>query len=433
MSDEDDSTDKPHEATPRKLDEARKKGELPKAADLTATAALLGFVALALLPGGWVPERVAVLGQALLDRADPVGAQMLGGGTAVMGVLMADLARALAPAAILPAVLVLATLIALRGLVIAPKKLEPKLSRISPLSNAKQKFGPSGLFEFAKSTVKLMVYTAILWLFLTSRLPRMLGLIAQSPGQVTAEMLRLTVEFLMLVALVMAVVSVGDYLFQKFDHLRRQRMSHREMRDEIKSSEGDPYLKQTRRAKATALATNRMLGDVPTASVVVVNPTHYAVALRWSPGSAGAPVCVAKGVDEIALRIRERAEAAGVPIRSDPPTARALYATVEIGHEVRPEQYAPVAVAIRFAEALRVKAAKRGAAIGGAGRPHPHAKAGKGPAARSADPRRPASDRPAPDNPPPPSGPGTRTQAGSDAPRPGRTDADGKPKTRPTI
>lgn len=364
----DDDTEKPHEATPRKLDEARKRGELPKTADLTATAALLGLLALALWPGGWVPERLAITGRALIDRADPIATQMLGGGTAVMGVLMGDLAIALAPVAILPAAMVLAVLIALRGLVLAPKKLEPKFSRISPLSNAKQKFGPSGLFEFGKSTLKLAIYTTILWMFLTRRLDDLMGLIAQEPGQVTAKMLRMTVEFLVLVALVMAIVGAVDYLFQRFDHLRRQRMTDREMRDEIKSAEGDPHLKQARRAKATAIATNRMLADVPTASVVVVNPTHYAVALRWSPDAGGAPVCVAKGVDEIALRIRERAEAAGVPIQSDPPTARALYATIEIGQEVRPDHYAPVAVAIRFAEAMRAKAARRGAGGGGTDR-----------------------------------------------------------------
>jgi flagellar biosynthesis protein FlhB len=362
--DDDDSTDKPHEPTPRKLDEARKRGEVPKSADLTATAGFLGFLALALWPGGWAPERLAITGRALIDRADPIGTQMLGGGTAVMGTLMADLTVALAPVAIIPAVLVVATLVALRGLVLAPEKLEPKLSRISPLATAKQKFGPSGLFEFAKSAVKLVIYTVVLWLYLDARLPRMMGLIAQEAGQVTAEMLRMTVEFMVLVALVMAVIGAVDYLFQRFDHLRQQRMTDRELRDEIKSSEGDPYLKQARRAKATAIATNRMLADVPTASVVVVNPTHYAVALRWSPDAAGAPVCVAKGVDAVALRIRERAQAAGVPIRSDPATARALYATVEIGQEVRPDHYAPVAVAIRFAEAMRAKARKRGTGPG---------------------------------------------------------------------
>lgn len=356
---EDDGTDKPHEATERKLDEARKRGDLPKAADLTAVAALLGLLALALLPGGWAPERLAVTGRALLDRADPLAAQMLGGGTAVMGTLMAEIAAAVAPLALVPAALVLAVLFAFRALVFAPEKLVPKGSRISPLANAKQKFGAAGLFEFGKSAVKLAVYTAVLWAYLAARLPRMMAAIALSPGQVAAELMRMLVEFLALVALVMIAAGGVDQLFQRFDHRRRQRMSHQELREEIKSSEGDPHLKQARRARATAIATNRMLADVPSAAVVVVNPTHYAVALRWNPAQAGAPVCVAKGVDEIAARIRERAAAAGVPIHSDPPTARALFAAVEIGREVQPEHYAPVAAAIRFAEAMRLAARRR--------------------------------------------------------------------------
>jgi flagellar biosynthesis protein FlhB len=375
---DDDSSDKPHEASPRKLDEARKRGELPKMADLTATAALLGLLSLALLPGGWMPERLGVIGRGLLDRADGIDQQLLGGGTALAGGLIGQLAVAVAPAAVVPGVLVLALLIALRGLVFAPEKLQPKLSRISPLANAKQKFGPSGLFEFAKSSVKLAVYGAVLWLFLLARLPRLIGAIAQSPGQVAAELLQLVVEFTVIVALVMAVIGAADYVFQRFDHLRRQRMSHKELRDEVKQAEGDPFLKQARRAKAEAIAMNRMLADVPKATVVVVNPEHYAVALRWSPGDAGAPVCVAKGVDEIALRIRERAAAAGVPIHADPPTARALYASVRIGQEVEARHFAPVAVAIRFAEAMRLKARRRGA-----GRP-PAGQGGTAPVSGSA-------------------------------------------------
>lgn len=355
-----DSSDKPHEATSRKLDEARKRGELPKMADLTATAALLGLLSLSLLPGGWLPERIALLGRAMLDRADDMGAQMLGGGNAVAGALIGQLAIAMAPAALVPMAAVIAVLIAFRGLVFAPKKLAPKLNRISPLSNAKQKFGPSGLFEFAKNCVKLTVYGAVLWLFLWARLPRMMSAIAQSPGQVAAELMRMVVEFAAVVALVMAVIGAADFFFQRYDHLRKQRMSHKELRDEVKQAEGDPYLKQARRAKAEAIATNQMLADVPKAAVVIVNPTHYAVALRWNPAEAGAPVCVAKGVDEIAARIRERALEAGVPIHSDPPTARALHAVLKIGHEVEPDLYAPVAAAIRFAEAMRIKARARG-------------------------------------------------------------------------
>ena len=129
------------------------------------------------------------------------------------------------------------------------------------------------------------------------------------------------------------------------------------MREEAKQSEGDPHMKAQRRSRAEAIATNRMLLDVPKADVVIVNPTHYAVALKWSRTRGSAPVCVAKGEDELALRIREIAATARMPVHADPPTARALHATVAIGREIAPEHYRAVAAAIRFADRMR-KAAR---------------------------------------------------------------------------
>lgn len=130
-------------------------------------------------------------------------------------------------------------------------------------------------------------------------------------------------------------------------------MSRLELIEEFKEAEGDPHMKGQRRRRAEAIATNRMLAEVPRADVVIVNPTHYAVALRWDRGSRRAPVCVAKGIDDVARRIREVAATAGVPIRSDPPTARAIHASIDIGQEILPDHYAHVAAAIRFAERMR--------------------------------------------------------------------------------
>jgi len=365
---EEDSAEKPHEATEHKLAEARKRGEIPKTADLTATAAVAGLLVVSLLPGGWAPPRIGAIGAALLERADPLSRQMLGGGTGAMDALMIALIEALAPLFLLPALAVIATLFALRGIVFAPEKLKPKASRLSIVSNAKNKFGPTGLFEFAKSAVKLVIYATVLWLFLAHRLPRLIATIQLSAGQAVAEMMRLIVEFLLFVLIIMAVIGAVDYLWQQFDHRRRQRMSYKELRDEHKQAEGDPHMKQARRQRAQEIAANSMLADVAKASVVIVNPTHYAVALQWDRTSLGAPVCLAKGVDEIAARIRERASEAGVPVHSDPATARALFATTEIGQEVEPEHYAPVAAAIRFAELMRQKARKHGDGAGNA--PH---------------------------------------------------------------
>jgi flagellar biosynthetic protein FlhB len=134
-------------------------------------------------------------------------------------------------------------------------------------------------------------------------------------------------------------------------------MSRKELTDESKNSEGDPAMKQQRRQKGIAIAMNQMMNDVPEADVIIVNPTHYAVALKWNRMGGGAPECVAKGVDLVAAQIREIAQENGVPVHSDPPTARALYATVEIGDQIPDVQFKPVAAAIRFADRIR-KAAR---------------------------------------------------------------------------
>jgi len=256
-------------------------------------------------------------------------------------------------------VAVLAVLIGQRALTFAPEKIAPKLSRINPVANARQKFGAEGLFEFARNTVKLVMVSMLLGFFLSSRLPRALFAQSLAPGLVTSELLRLIVEFLAIVLLLTGVFGAIDYLWQRFAHLRRNRMSRQEVIDENKQSEGDPHMRGQRRQRAQAIALDQMLGAVPKADVVIVNPTHFAVALRWNRASRRAPICVAKGVDEVAARIREAAAVAGVPIHSDPVTARAIYASVDIGHEVTPEFYAPVAAAIRFAERMRKRAGER--------------------------------------------------------------------------
>jgi flagellar biosynthesis protein FlhB len=189
-----------------------------------------------------------------------------------------------------------------------------------------------------------------------TRLPEIVSAMHLAPGMIARLLAELVIAFLGLALLIALSVGAVDYLWQRHDHMRKNRMSRKEMMDEMKQSEGDPHMKQQRRQRAYDIATNRMLTDVPKADVVIVNPTHYAVALKWDRSSPGAPICLAKGVDEIAARIRELAAEAGVPVHSDPPAARAIHATVEIGQEIKADHYRAVAAAIRFSEAMRAKA-----------------------------------------------------------------------------
>ena len=358
MSGEDEA-DKEHEASQQKLDQARKDGDIPRSVDLQTAAATGGFLLALFSLGAWAVTRAGTAGMVVLDQADRLSTLVAsGGGAPIAGMILTLAGPPLALLLVAP-VLVLALLFATRGIVFAPSKLAPKLSRISVIAAAKQKFGIDGLVEFGKSTVKLGIVSLILYTFLAGRLEEILASLYLTPAMSAALMARLVLEFLFIVFLIQLALGGVDYLWQVFRHRQRNRMSRKEMMDEFKDSEGDPHLKSARRQRAQEVATNRMLTDVASANVVVVNPTHYAVALKWDRSKGGAPVCVAKGVDEIARKIRERAAEHGVPIHSDPPTARAIHATVEIGQEIRVEHYRAVAAAIRFAEAMRRRVRRR--------------------------------------------------------------------------
>lgn len=352
--------DKPFEASEKKLLDARKKGELVKSTDLIATGSYGGLILGLVFAGGWTLMIAASTMQGLLREADTLAPELFSGGASSISLtLILGTVGALALWFALPILGALASLVLQRALVFAPTKLEPKLNRISILSNAKNKFGREGLFEFFKSTLKLSIFAILLGVLFMWELDRMISLAAQPVAAIMAFVFHLLIEFLALVCLATALIGGIDYIWQRAQHLRKNRMSRQEMMDEMKSSEGDPQSKQYRRQRAIEIATQQMLADVPDASVVVVNPTHYAVALKWDRFSPTAPIVVATGVDHVAVAIREKAQQAGVPIHRDPPTARALYATCKLGDEIPRAQFKAVAAAIRFAEAMRQKARKK--------------------------------------------------------------------------
>ncbi len=356
MSDDAGDEDKQFEPTQKKLDDARAKGEVPKSVDLITASAYAGLM-IAFLAGGqaaFVGAGTALV--TLLDQAAALSTNMFNASGAPMGAgLATDLGAALLPWAVLPGIFALLSVVSQRALVFAPSKLSPKLSRISVIKGFGNKFGRSGLFEFFKSFLKLLIYSIILGIYLSIQLPRILGTMLLAPGQIVVELARLCLGMFAIVIAVAFALGTMDFLFQRAEHLRKHRMSRKEMTDEQKQSEGDPMMKQQRRQKAVTIAMNQMLADVPDADVVIVNPTHYAVALKWERGSGKAPICLAKGVDEIAARIREIAMLNAIAIHSDPPTARDVYATVEIGEQILPDHYRAVAAAIRFAQSLRKK------------------------------------------------------------------------------
>lgn len=346
MAGSDSDEDKSHDPTQKRLDDARAKGDIARAPDLAAAAGYAGLFLASFGAGGWAISQMGTIGAAMLahPRAEDATAAAF------------RMAVPAFPLLVLPGLAVLSLLVAVRGITVTGEKLAPRLSRINPVATAKHKFGPEGLAEFAKAAAKVMLIgLALVWLAQQTG-AALLASALLDPRQVAVQLGAAIIWALGLAALVGLVIGLADLVWQNHRLRVRNRMSRKELTDETKESEGDPHVKSERRRKGQEIALNRMLADVPKADVVIVNPTHYAVALRWDRKARMAPVCVAKGVDEVALRIRARAAEAGVPIRQDAPTARAIHATVRLGEPIRPEHYRAVAAAIRFAQAMRRRA-----------------------------------------------------------------------------
>lgn len=361
MAAQEDDAEKSFEPTQKKLQEARRKGDVVKSQDVNATAAYAGlFLGFVVVATGALNEAATGM-MVFLDQPTELTQLFFeGSASAPMGQALSQTLGFLAILFLIPAGAVILSAIAQQSVTFAPSKIAPKLNRISPISQAKQKFGPTGLFEFFKSFLKLVVISVVLGIFLSRSLPQIMITPNLAATQSIAYLGQLSLAFLAIVICIQGVIGALDFTFQYFDHRRKLMMSRKEVMDENKESEGDPYLKQERMQRGRERAMSHTLKDVETADVVITNPTHYAIALHWSREPGSAPQCVAKGKDEIALAIRERAQEHGVPIHEDPPTARALHATTEVGQEIPGDLYKAVATAIRFSEAMRQRVKARG-------------------------------------------------------------------------
>jgi flagellar biosynthetic protein FlhB len=237
-------------------------------------------------------------------------------------------------------------------LVWSGESLKPKFSKISPAAGAKRVFGKQAAANFAKGIFKVAALGAVMTAILWPERHRLESIVRFDPAAILGTTTGLTLHLLGAVVAMLAVVAIADYFFQYRQWFERQKMSLREMKEEFKQSEGDPQVKGRIRQLRHARMKKRMMAAVPKASVIITNPTHYAVALSYDRGMP-APVCVAKGTDLIALKIREIAAAHDIPIVENVPLARALHATVEIDDEIPVEHYHAVAEIIGYVMGLR--------------------------------------------------------------------------------
>ena len=356
----DDAPDKDqrtHEPTQKKLDDARKRGEVAIAPEVRHATMMAGALAVTGWLGLSAMESLGTMLKRLWGHAedfslDPDGAQGL-----ATGVAWHTLVSLLPVFAVLMAAAV--STIFLQGrAVMSWSRLSPKWSKLSPASGFSRLFGTRALVEFAKTLAKMSAIGLVVWMVLAPRLQGVDGLVGRSPAAVGAAAGGLAFEALRAVAMLVAGLALFDFLWQRRSFLQRMRMTLQEVKDEHKQNDGDPAIKAKIRQIQMQRSRKRMMSAVPTASVIVTNPTHYAVALKYEHGVTAAPMVVAKGVDAVALRIREVAAKAGVPILENPPLARALFAAVEIDHPIPIEHYQAVAEIIGYVLKLAKKAGR---------------------------------------------------------------------------
>ena len=347
MSETNDAASRTEEPTPRKLQQARERGEVVKTPDLASMASLAAAASVVILGGGWLSRNLVESLRPFLASPDAMALQGQGG---VHVAAAAMLAAAPALAAVLVATSVAGVLanIVQTGLIFSPERRAFDPSKLSILEGVKRLFGLDGFVQFLKSLLKVGLTAALAWWVLKPHFNELKNLVTMEPIATLAFATDVLRRLMFAVVAFLLVVAGADWMWQRQRFMTRMRMTKEELKDDFKQSEGDPHIKARQKQMRVERARRRMIQAVPEATVVVMNPTHYAVALKYDTAVSSAPTCVAKGVDSLALKIREIAEEAGVPILEDPPLARALYATVEVDEVIPPAHYEAVAKIIGF-------------------------------------------------------------------------------------
>jgi flagellar biosynthetic protein FlhB len=347
-----DDLERTEQPTQKRLDEARKKGQVPRSTELnTAAVVLIAGAGLHFVGGG--------MGSSLFDlmRAglSLTREQALNESSAIPMFAAATLQAILACAPILGLTLVAALLapLAIGGWNLSFGVLAPDFTRLSPMAGFGRMFSTRGLVELAKAFAKFGLIATIAVLFLWKKRAELLGLGGEAPGAAIGHAITLTGQALLSLAGSLALIAAIDVPWQLFQHNKQLRMTRQEIRDEMKESEGNPEVKGKIRQIQQEMARRRMMAEVPKADVVVTNPTHFAVALRYDDKRMRAPIVVAKGADEVAARIREVATENAVPIFEAPPLARALFRSVDLNREVPANLYVAVAQVLTYIYQVR--------------------------------------------------------------------------------
>jgi len=353
VAEEQDKSQQTEEATPKRIEDARKKGQVASSKEPSTALSFLLIASLSVTGlGAWIVSyamdltRDYLSGKVILD-ATPKGMQEL------LTALVIDMAMMVLPVAV--PVMLIGMLISflVTGPVFTFETMKPKFEKVSPMKGFKRLFSSKSLAEFIKSILKLVIISSVCWFVLMDLFPEVMASPRQSVGEIAKLLAQGSLQIAAIVAFLFFTIALADVIYQRWEHAKSLKMSQKEIRDENKESEGDPQLKGKIRQIQMEQARNRMMADVPKADVVITNPTHIAVALKYDETGVSAPKVVASGKGKIAEKIREIAREHKISIRENKPLARSLFKSVKVGEEIPEDLFE--AVAVILAEIYRIR------------------------------------------------------------------------------
>lgn len=348
---EQDKSQKTEDPTQKRLDESRKKGQVPLSREVNNWIMIFAGAIIVVVFGPYIGRQLREAMFAFIQKPHE-----LTNIPEVLSTVTLDIFTIMALPVLLLIIAAAAGPIAQIGLLFAPEAIKPQASRISPLKGFQRLFSMRSIVEFVKGLFKLVVISAVAYFVLT---PFFSGIdhFVQSPlNLMISDLISLIARLLVGVLFILFLVAGLDVFYQRYEHNQNLKMSRQEIKDEYKQTEGDPHVKARLRQLRMERARTRMMQAVPESDVVITNPTHYSIVLKYKPEEGmDAPICTAKGVDDLAMRLRERAKEFDIPLVENKPLARALFDTIEVNDKVPPEHYEAVARVISYVFKLKNK------------------------------------------------------------------------------
>lgn len=344
---EESSGEKTEQPTAKKLGDARKKGQIARSKDLGTLFVLVGSAVSLMMVGNWLVESLTKMMKRLfsVSRKEAMDVH------ALYQVISESISAIFAPLMWIFVIIMIAAFIGntlLGGMSFSWEAMAPKLSKMSPLAGFKRMFGVQAYVELIKSILKFFVVTIVAYLLLDNLFDQILQLSIEAIPTNFSHAIEMLLWMFLVLACSLVIIVIVDAPYQKWNHTRQLKMTKQEIKDENKNTEGSPEIKGRIRRTQYEMSQRRMMAEVPNSDVVITNPTHYSVALKYDPESGGAPVLIAKGIDEMAIHIRTIAKEHNVEIIASPALARSLYYTAEVNDEIPEELFAAVAQILAF-------------------------------------------------------------------------------------